>query len=129
MYPHIVTDAINQIKDLGGYVERDDKTDLLTINNDFSTSIVLSRCRQTKAGSLRWIIRLDAGLEPDITIVARMNVSNDAPLDYYLLPLIDIRIDKLLLAEDNHASLDTFRFDNLDFFFGMVKQVKIRLAA
>jgi DNA invertase Pin-like site-specific DNA recombinase len=129
MYPHIVTDVINQIKDLGGYVERDDKTDLLTINNDFSTSIVLSRCRQTKAGSLRWIIRLDTGLEPDITIVSRMNVSNDAPLDYYLLPLIDIRTDKLLLAEDNHASLDTFRFDNLDFFFGMVKQVKIRLAA
>ena len=58
-----------------------------------------------------------------------MNVSNDAALDYYLLPLIDIRTDKLLLAEDNHASLDTFRFDNLDFFFGMAKQVKIRLAA
>jgi DNA invertase Pin-like site-specific DNA recombinase len=129
MYPHIITDAINQIKDLGGYVEREDKTDLLTINGDFSASIVLSRCKQTKAGSLRWIIRLDTGLDPDITIVVRMNESNDSPLDYYLLPLIDIRTDKLLLAEDNHACLDTYRFDNLNFFFGMVEQVKIRLAA
>jgi len=129
MYPDVIANAINQITDLGGLVEKDEKTDLLTINDEFSTSIVISRCRQTKAGSLQWIIRLDSGLEPDITIVLRMNVSNESPLDYYLLPFIDFTIDKLRLAEDNHALLDTYRFDNLNFFFGMAEQVRVWLAA
>jgi hypothetical protein len=129
MYPKIIADVIGQIIDLGGSVEQAEKTDLLTINGEFSTSIVLSRCRQTKAGSLQWIIRLDSGLEPDITVVVRMNVSNESPLDYYLLPLIDFTIEKLRLAEENHAIFDTYRFDDLNFFFGMAEQVKVWLAA
>jgi hypothetical protein len=38
-------------------------------------------------------------------------------------------MEKLRLAEENGAHLDTYRFDNLDFFFGMAEQVKIRLAS
>jgi len=129
MYPGIITEVIEQIKVLGGSVEQDENADLLTINNEFTTSIIISRCMQTKAGFLRWVIRLDSGLEPDITIVLRMNVSNEAPLDYYLLPLMDFTTEKLRLAEDNHAIFDTYRFDNLDFFFGMAEQVKVWLAA
>ena len=44
-------------------------------------------------------------------------------------PIIDIDMEKLRLAEENGAYLDTYRFDNLDFFFGMAEQVKIRLAS
>jgi len=33
------------------------------------------------------------------------------PLDYYLLPRIDMAFEKLLLAEDNGVSLDTYRFE------------------
>ena len=120
---------IMQIKDLGGYVIRDDKTDLLSINEEFSVSLVIARCWQTKAGSSRWLIRLDSGLGPDITIALRMDFANKDPLDYYLLPIIDIDMEKLRLAEENGAHLDTYRFDNLDFFFGMAEQVKIRLAS
>ena len=129
MHPQVVESVIMQIKDLGGYVVRDDKTDLLSINEEFSVSLVIARCWQTKAGSLRWLIRLDSGIGPDITIALRMDFANKNPLDYYLLPIIDIDMEKLRLAEENGAYLDTYRFDNLDFFFGMAEQVKIRLAS
>jgi hypothetical protein len=37
--------------------------------------------------------------------------------------------EKLLLAEDNAVSLDTYRFVNLDFFFGMAQRARITGAA
>jgi hypothetical protein len=58
-----------------------------------------------------------------------MDADNRDPLDYYLLPHIDIAYDRLLLAEDNPISVDTYRFDNLDFFFGMARRALIPEAA
>ena len=125
----IIDDVINQIKDLGGRVVRDERTDLLLINNEFTTSIVVARCWQTPAGSLRWLIRLDTGLAPDITVALRMDTANQTPIDYYLLPIIDIEMGRFRLAEDNGANIDTYRFENLEFFFGMAEHVKIWMAA
>ncbi len=129
MHKGIVTDVIHQIQDLGGIVERDERTDLLTINDEFSASIVVARCWQTPAGSLRWLIRFDLGLSPDITVALRMDAANSVPMDYYLLPLIDLEIERLRLAEYNGAHLDTYRFDNLDYFFGLAERAKIWMAA
>jgi len=58
-----------------------------------------------------------------------MDPTNEKTLDYYLLPLIDISRERLRLAEDNGAILDTYRFETLDFFFGMAERVKIKIAA
>ena len=128
MHPEIVSDVIKKIEKLGGYVKRDEKTDLLYINDEFTTSLVLSRCQQTPAGSLRWVVRFDTSLEPDLTIILRMDALNKMPMDYYILPFINFSFDKLQLAEDNKVDFDTYRFENLDFFFGMAEQVSIRLA-
>jgi hypothetical protein len=38
---------------------------------------------------------LDAGLWPDITVAVRMNELNREPLDYYLLPRIDMTAPRL----------------------------------
>ena len=54
MHPQIVTDTIAGIKSAGGRVEQHPATDLLTINGEFTASIVVVRCRETAAGSLRW---------------------------------------------------------------------------
>jgi len=129
MHKDIVTEVIHQIQDLGGIVERDKRTDLLTINDEISASIVVARCWQTTAGSLRWLIRFDLGLLPDITVALRMDVANSLPMDYYLLPLIDLEIERLRLSEYNGAHLDTYRFDNLDFFLGMAERAKMWMAA
>jgi len=129
LHPQLVAEVIEKIGKLGGKIKKDKRTDLLTINNEFTTSIVFARCRQTRTGSLRWVIRLDSGLAPDITIALRMDPLNENPLDYYLLPFLDITSERLRLEEDNGAILDTYRFETLDFFFGMAERVKLRLAA
>ena len=81
--------------------------------------------KQTPAGSLRWKIRLDTGLAPDITVALRMDETNEAPLDYYLLPLLEMTTDRIRLAEENGLMLDAFRFDSLEFFFAMAERVRI----
>jgi hypothetical protein len=129
MHPKVVGDVVESIRGLGGRVTCGSTTDLLKVNGEFSTSLVIARCRQTDSGAFRWLIRVDAGLKPDITVAVRMGANNQDPLDYYLLPRIDLTFEKLLLAEDNAVSLDTYRFSTLDFFFGMAKHTRIMEAA
>lgn len=125
LHPQVVDGVINEIRKLGGTVYIDEPTDMLIVNGEFSVSLVLVRCKRTPAGSLRWHIRLDQGLTPDITVAARMNPENDAPQDYYLLPSIDLNSEEFLMAEDNGAQLDTYRFESLEFLFAMAERVKI----
>ena len=129
MYPKIIADVIDNIRQLGGAVSSDPTTDLLVVNDEFTAALVIARCRQRDSGAFRWLIRMDAGLNPDITVAVRMAADNQSPLDYYLLPSLDMTFEKLLLAEDNAVSLDTYRFVTLDFFFGMAQRARIPGAA
>jgi hypothetical protein len=113
---------------LGGSVSRDPETDLLRVNEEFDVSVVIARCQQTPAGSLRWNIRLDRTLEPDITVAVRMDAPNENPLDYYLLPSLDMSVAKLRLAESNGLYLDVYRFESLDYLFGMARRTQIEVA-
>ena len=119
LHPHIVADVIAGIEQAGGSVKQDPANDLLTVNDEFTTSIVVVRCRTTPAGSLRWQIRFDVGLWPDITVAVRMDEPNQSALDYYLLPRIDMTGPRLRLAQDNGVSLDAYRFETLEAFFGL----------
>jgi DNA invertase Pin-like site-specific DNA recombinase len=125
MHPHIVADTIAGIEHAGGRVVRNSITDLLSINGEFTASVVVVRCRTTAAGSLRWHLRFDVGLWPDITVAVRMNQPNRMPLDYYLLPRIDMTAHRLRLAEDNGISLDAYRFESLDPLFGLAARVDL----
>jgi DNA invertase Pin-like site-specific DNA recombinase len=129
MHPKIVADSVERIRQVGGVVKSDPTTDILTVNEEFTASLVIARCRQRDSGAFRWLIRIDAGLKPDITVAVRMDADNCNPLDYYLLPRIDLTLEKLMLAEDNAVSLDTYRFSTLDFFFGMARRTQIPEAA
>ncbi len=129
LYPRMIDDVVRRLDQVGATVSHDASTDLLLINGEYSAMMVLSRCRQSPAGSLRWIVRLDQQLAPDITILVRMDEANRQPADYYLFPLMDIDSPKLLLCEENGAQLETYQFDNLDYFAGMAARTKIEVAA
>jgi DNA invertase Pin-like site-specific DNA recombinase len=129
MHADVISMIISKIIDMGGVVDLDDRTELLLVNKEFTASIVIARCRFTEAGSLRWLIRLDTGLAPDMSIAVRMNVANESPLDYYLLPSIDIKDERIRFSEDNGVVLDTYRFDTLDFFFDIAARIRISVAA
>ncbi len=128
-HPEIVASVIQKIETLGASAAWDEKTDLLWVNNEMRVSIVLCRHTMTIAGSSRWLIRLDAGLKPDITIAVRMGATNEGIRDYYVLPGIDMTWDNLRVAEANGIYLDTYQFDTLDYFFGMAERVKLEEAA
>ena len=125
IHAEIVNDAIAAIEDLGGVVSRNPATDLLTVNGEFTASIVIARCQHTGTGARRWKIRLDTGLAPDLTVALRMDSANEAPLDYYLLPLLNMRTNRIRLGEENGLMLDAFRFESLEFFFGMAERTRI----
>jgi len=129
LHADTVRDVVQQISDLGGQITKDNDTDLLTINNEFTASIVLARCRSTETGFSRWRILFDTALGADITLVVRMSSNNAAVLDYYIFPSLDISISRLLLSEHNPVNLETYRFDTLAYFFGMARRTRIPDAA
>jgi DNA invertase Pin-like site-specific DNA recombinase len=127
-HPEIVASVVQKIEALGATASWDENTDLLWVNNELRVSIVLCRHTTTFAGSSRWLIRLDAGLKPDITIAVRMDATNEGIRDYYVLPGIDMMWENLRIAEANGIYLDAYRFDTLDFFFGMAERVNLEEA-
>jgi hypothetical protein len=58
-----------------------------------------------------------------------MNEANDAIKDYYLFPALDQVALRLRLAENNTALLDTYRFDDLGFFYALAERIPIEQVA
>jgi DNA invertase Pin-like site-specific DNA recombinase len=125
----LVTAIIDQLSAAGARVVHDPKTDLLTINGEYTAALVLARCMITAGGSQRWVVRFDAGLQPDITIAARLLPDNRGILDYYLLPSIADLGESLRFCAHNPLSLEVFRFDDLAFFAAIAKRTLIEEAA
>jgi len=129
MYPGIVQHTERQILAMGGGVDYDSATDILRINDEFTVSIVLARCQTISTGRLRWQIRFDTGLKPDITVALRMDKSNEQPRDYYLLPRLDFEQPRIKLTECNAVEFDSYRFDNLEYLYNMARRISVRRVA
>lgn len=129
IHANAVADVVAGVECGGSTVKKDSENDLLLINQEFTASIVIVRCCQTPAGSLRWKARFDASLRPDITIALRMDAGNQDVLDYYLFPHLDVPAPKLSLGEHNAILLDAYRFDSLLPFFTLAGRTPIRMAA
>lgn len=124
-HPQVVEEIIEGVAAQSGRVVQAPDTQLVRVNDEFTVSVVLARCQATAAGSLRWHIRLDTGLVPDITIAVRMNETNDAARDFYLLPSIDMTDARLKMAEQNGLWLDAYRTETLDDFYALAGRTKV----
>lgn len=129
LHPEIIGQTERAIAQLGGTVVRDPATDLLTVNREFSISVVLARCQTHDSGRLRWKVRFDTSLAPDITVAVRLDQPNQSPLDYYLLPRLDFGLPRISLAEHNGIEFESYRFDSLDYLHGMAERTRVRRAA
>ena len=125
LHPDVLATVITGIERSGGTVMTDLATDLITVNSEFTLSLVVVRCRQTPAGSLRWHVHLDTGLLPDVTVAVRMDALNKEALDYYVLPKLDMTLPRIRLARDNGVSLDSYRFDTLDSLFELTGRIHL----
>ncbi len=128
-YPEIVAEVLAKLRQMGSVVSIDEKTDLILVNEEWTVSIVLCRYQQSEAGTARWVIRLDEGLKPDITIAVRMDETNTGIRDYYLLPALDMTWGKLRMAEENGIYLDAYQFEALEYFYGMAARCRLEDAA
>ncbi|WP_404365830.1 recombinase family protein [Sphingomonas sp. MMS24-J45] len=123
MHPEVLAETIRGIETIGGSVIVDGTTDLLTVNHEITLGVAIVRCHTTQTGSLRWRVRLDAGLEPDITVVVRLNPDNQTVRDYYLLPWLDRGTSpRIGLAEENGTDLDAYRTDSLDPLYHLLRR-------
>jgi DNA invertase Pin-like site-specific DNA recombinase len=114
MHPEIVASAISQIEASGGKVQVDGRTDLLLVNDEVTLALVVVRCRAAETGTSRWQIRLDTGLQPDITVAVRLEADNRTIRDYYLLPWLDVGSSRRIrMGEENGVLLDSYRTDTL----------------
>lgn len=129
LHPEIVLSVIKGIESGGGSVVQDATTELLIVNNEFSVSVVVVRCRETAAGSPRWHIRLDRGLFPDLTVAVRMDSFNRSPRDYFILPSIDMERSSLRIMEHNGISLDSYLFDSLEPLFELAERAPLKEVA
>ena len=129
LHPEIIAQTERAIANIGGAIVRDPATDLLTVNQEFCVSVVLARCQTHDNGRLRWKIRFDTSLAPDITVAVRLDQPNQSPLDYYLLPRLDFGLPRISLAEHNGIEFESYRFDSLDYLYGMAERTRIRRAA
>lgn len=129
LHPEIVAQTESTIAEIGGRVMRDPATDLLRMNDEFSVSLVLARCQSLESGHHRWKIRFDTSLAPDITVAVRLDYDNTEPLDYYLLPRLDFGQPGINLADQNQIEFESYRFDTLDFLYGMAERTRLRRVA
>lgn len=126
LYPEIVERTEVAIADIGGKVRCDAKTGLLHLNDELAISLVLARCEALPDGRHRWRIRFDpARVEPDITLAVRLDYTNKAELDYFLLPSLDLPDREIRMCNRNSAHFECFRFDSLSFFYAMFERVGI----
>jgi DNA invertase Pin-like site-specific DNA recombinase len=129
MHPAIVVQTEEKMAELGGNIRRDAQTDLLHVNEEFSISVVLGRCRRRASGQLFWKMRFDTGLTPDLTVAIRLDSANQSALDYYLFPRLDFGCPRISLGECNPVELENYRFQDLDYLYGMAARTRIRRAA
>lgn len=129
LHPSLVEDLTRRLAEVGATVAHDEATDRLVINGEYTAAVVLSRCRRTAAGALRWLVQIDQRVAPDVTILVRMDAENARPADYYLLPVMDLIAPRIMLCECNGAHLDTYQFDTLDHFAALAARRTIEEAA
>lgn len=127
--PAVVTTIMEALRRRGLSVARDPATDVLTVAGNLRVTVVMARYTTTAAGSPRWLLRPRRGGEPDLTIAVRVDATHAAPLDYFLLPRLDVDPARLRLAEDNGLRLDAYRADALDDFAASVAPVPLEVAA
>lgn len=126
----VVSTVVAGLEHLGALVEVDPDTDRLLVNEELTASVAVARATSTGAGALRWKVRFDVALQPDLTIAVRLDETNTTPLDYYLLPRLDFGdLARLRFAQDNGVFLDAYRSDDLQPLFRLLRRSPLRSAA
>ncbi|BES85376.1 recombinase family protein [Pectobacterium araliae] len=120
-----VNNFLNKVTALNNIADTKSHSPLILINDTLSISFIIARCKKLPSGRLRWKIRFENSLKPDVSIVVRMDSINKTPVDYYIFPSLDILFERVILSENNAFHFDFYRFDNLNELYNMIERTAI----
>lgn len=109
----IRTQLIDELRFAGAQVELDPATHRLIINREMTVEMIVARCSPTPSGARRWRAALSPTAAIDLAIVARMNTTNSAPIDFLLLPSEVTRHGAVRLSDVGPNPYAAYRFDTL----------------
>jgi DNA invertase Pin-like site-specific DNA recombinase len=125
----LLRDVLVKLGEIGASISQDDDSGVLLINGQYTVGFVMTRCRQTPSGTLRWLIDFSHRPISDVTVVVRMDAANQQAVDFFLLPKIGMLGKKLRLGEANAADVETYRFDTLGYLVGMAARADAEAVA
>jgi hypothetical protein len=127
--PSVVREVVDNLRNVGADVSIDPKNDLVTINNQWTMSVVVARCQLSTSDNPKWLIRFDTSLVADMTLAVRMGRENVRAQDYYVIPTIDLGLWPLRVREDNGAFIDGYRFESLEILYSLAERQAWKEAA
>jgi len=113
----------------GGSAVHQDEPGLLRINDEFTLSVSVARCRPTPYGYPRWLIPIERGADADMTVAVRMNPDNQTIRDYLIAPANEIRGKPLKFALNKALAFNAFFFKSLDPLFDLAARHIIKAGA
>ncbi len=120
---------LSEIRNRGASIRQNPDSELFVVNEEFTLSLIVARCRATQGGNMRWHLRFETSLRPDITAAVRLEPDNQSVRDCYLFPGIDLVTSQLRLGRENGTLIDLYRFTDLRFVVGMAEHVPISRVA
>lgn len=121
--------TLEHMRQVGAEVTIDPLSQLVTVNQEMTTSLVLCRCQVDQGGRRRWHVKFDFGLYPDLTVAVRMQPGEKEVQDYFVFPMTDLAAPNIRLAEGNPRALELYRFDTLEILSALSRRVPLSRAA
>ncbi|PHM62510.1 recombinase family protein [Xenorhabdus ishibashii] len=122
----ITESVINNIYLSDGWISDPPEKGILNVNDEFTLTLQAVRCQRTSPENLRWRIKFDQLLSPDISIAIRMDSLNQSIVDYYIFPSIDVIFGNHYLRKQNPFSFELYRFDTLHPLYQLIKRTTIQ---
>jgi hypothetical protein len=87
----------------------DKQTDVYTISNAITMSLVVARCHLQRDRYPRWAMGRPVSSNVDFVLVIRMDDANEGILEYFVLPPAKLTGTTLLVADKNPANVNDHR--------------------
>jgi hypothetical protein len=125
LYCRINAEIMSGLRMAGCHVEFHPKSRLIGVNRQLTLRLALVHSRDTLCGLFKWRLRCSALVQPDIVIMVRMDLHNEEPLDYYLLPRFEIETTCIEFHE-SVGRLEAYRFESLDILYDLIGSGRVR---
>ncbi|MDI9222119.1 recombinase family protein [Pantoea sp. EA-12] len=97
----------------------------IKVCNETSICFLMSKYKETKAGSMRWQVKAGKATEFDLTVIVRMEKENKCPEDYFVIPTIDKFSLDIKLKLNNPRHIQLYRFSSLDRLIELFKRTTV----